>query len=103
MYQIPTYTDYLMLQGIPTALSGRDLIGIAYTGSGKTLVYVLPLIMFCLEQGCASHYFATCTHLKKIRLLGGAFFFEGMRGGDNALFEPCLGLTVCFVFFILEF
>ena len=35
---------------MPTVLTGRDLIGIAYTGSGKTLVYVLPLIMFCLEQ-----------------------------------------------------
>lgn len=32
------------------SLSGRDLIGIAYTGSGKTLVFVLPLVMFCLEQ-----------------------------------------------------
>lgn len=31
-------------------LSGRDIIGIAFTGSGKTLVFVLPLIMFCLEQ-----------------------------------------------------
>lgn len=32
------------------SLSGRDLIGIAYTGSGKTLVFILPIIMFCLEQ-----------------------------------------------------
>ena len=40
----------IQMQGVPTVLSGRDLIGIAYTGSGKTLVYVLPLIMFCLEQ-----------------------------------------------------
>ena len=40
----------IQMQGIPAVLSGRDLIGIAYTGSGKTLVYVLPLIMFCLEQ-----------------------------------------------------
>ena len=40
----------IQMAGIPTVLTGRDLIGIAYTGSGKTLVYVLPLIMFCLEQ-----------------------------------------------------
>lgn len=31
-------------------LSGRDMIGIAFTGSGKTLVFTLPVIMFCLEQ-----------------------------------------------------
>lgn len=40
----------IQVQGIPTVLSGRDLIGIAFTGSGKTLVFVLPLIMFCIEQ-----------------------------------------------------
>jgi hypothetical protein len=32
---------------------GRDLIGIAYTGSGKTLTFSLPLLMFCLEQEMA--------------------------------------------------
>jgi len=26
------------------------MIGIAFTGSGKTMVFVLPIIMFCLEQ-----------------------------------------------------
>lgn len=40
----------IQVQGIPTVLSGRDMIGIAFTGSGKTLVFVLPLVMFCLEQ-----------------------------------------------------
>jgi ATP-dependent RNA helicase DDX41 len=34
-------------------LLGRDLIGIAYTGSGKTLTFALPLLMFCLEQESA--------------------------------------------------
>lgn len=34
----------------PGSLSGRDMIGIAFTGSGKTLVFTLPVIMFCLEQ-----------------------------------------------------
>ncbi|XP_016141792.1 ATP-dependent RNA helicase DDX42-like [Sinocyclocheilus grahami] len=40
----------IQIQGIPTTLSGRDMIGIAFTGSGKTLVFTLPIIMFCLEQ-----------------------------------------------------
>lgn len=40
----------IQIQGMPTVLTGRDMIGIAFTGSGKTLVFVLPLLMFCLEQ-----------------------------------------------------
>ncbi|KAI6225744.1 RNA helicase [Aphelenchoides besseyi] len=40
----------IQMQGLPVALTGRDMIGIASTGSGKTLTFVLPLIMFCLEQ-----------------------------------------------------
>lgn len=40
----------IQTQGIPVVLSGRDMIGIAFTGSGKTLVFCLPILMFCLEQ-----------------------------------------------------
>ncbi|OJT14210.1 DEAD-box ATP-dependent RNA helicase 35 [Trametes pubescens] len=40
----------IQLQGIPTAFSGRDMIGIAFTGSGKTLAFCLPLIMLALEE-----------------------------------------------------
>jgi ATP-dependent RNA helicase DDX41 len=40
----------IQMQGLPAVLSGRDMIGIAFTGSGKTLVFVLPIVMFCLEQ-----------------------------------------------------
>ncbi|XP_013163194.1 PREDICTED: ATP-dependent RNA helicase abstrakt [Papilio xuthus] len=40
----------IQVQGIPAVLSGRDMIGIAFTGSGKTLVFILPIIMLCLEQ-----------------------------------------------------
>jgi len=35
----------IQIQGLPVVLSGRDMIGIAFTGSGKTLVFVLPMIM----------------------------------------------------------
>jgi len=40
----------IQVQGIPTVLSGRDMIGIAFTGSGKTLVFTLPLVLLCLEE-----------------------------------------------------
>ena len=39
----------IQIQGLPVALSGRDMIGIAFTGSGKTLVFALPMVMRALE------------------------------------------------------
>ncbi|KAI8093127.1 P-loop containing nucleoside triphosphate hydrolase protein [Halteromyces radiatus] len=39
----------IQIQGLPVALAGRDMIGIAFTGSGKTLTFSLPLLMFALE------------------------------------------------------
>ena len=39
----------IQVQGLPTVLSGRDMIGIAFTGSGKTLVFTLPMVCFALE------------------------------------------------------
>ena len=40
----------IQIQGLPTILSGRDMIGIAFTGSGKTLVFTLPCVMMALEE-----------------------------------------------------
>uniref|UniRef100_A0A7N0ZUF0 RNA helicase n=1 Tax=Kalanchoe fedtschenkoi TaxID=63787 RepID=A0A7N0ZUF0_KALFE len=40
----------IQVQGLPVILSGRDMIGIAFTGSGKTLVFVLPLIMVAYQE-----------------------------------------------------
>jgi len=37
-------------QAIPVALSGRDLIGVAKTGSGKTASFVWPMIIHILDQ-----------------------------------------------------
>lgn len=40
----------IQAQGWPIALSGRDMVGIASTGSGKTLSYVLPAIVHINNQ-----------------------------------------------------
>lgn len=40
----------IQAQAIPAALSGRDLIGIAKTGSGKTAAFLWPLIVHILDQ-----------------------------------------------------
>lgn len=40
----------IQMQGLPVALSGRDMIGVAFTGSGKTLVFLLPLLMIALQE-----------------------------------------------------
>jgi len=39
-----------VFQGIPIALSGRDIIGIAKTGSGKTAAFVWPLLVHVMAQ-----------------------------------------------------
>eukprot|EP00124_Ichthyophonus_hoferi_P000746 Ihof_evm6s30 gene=Ihof_evmTU6s30 len=40
----------IQAQGWPMALSGRDMVGIAETGSGKTLSYLLPAIVHIMAQ-----------------------------------------------------
>ncbi len=40
-YETPTP---IQAQGIPLALEGRDLVGCAQTGTGKTAVFVLPIL-----------------------------------------------------------
>ncbi|XP_011157859.1 ATP-dependent RNA helicase dbp2 isoform X1 [Solenopsis invicta] len=40
----------IQAQGWPIALSGRDLVAIAQTGSGKTLGYILPAIVHIIHQ-----------------------------------------------------
>lgn len=38
------------LQGVPIALSGRDMIGIAKTGSGKTAAFIWPMLVHIMDQ-----------------------------------------------------
>ncbi|KAJ0396788.1 hypothetical protein P43SY_007684 [Pythium insidiosum] len=40
----------IQVQALPCILAGRDLIGIAFTGSGKTMTFTLPLVMLALEE-----------------------------------------------------
>ncbi|KAI4349749.1 hypothetical protein L6164_010309 [Bauhinia variegata] len=46
-YEKPTS---IQCQALPVALSGRDIIGIAKTGSGKTAAFVLPMIVHIMDQ-----------------------------------------------------
>lgn len=40
----------IQAQAIPAGLSGRDIIGIAKTGSGKTAAFIWPLLVHILDQ-----------------------------------------------------
>jgi len=46
-YQSPTP---IQAQGIPIGLSGRDILGCAETGSGKTASFAIPMIQHCLQS-----------------------------------------------------
>ncbi|GER49578.1 dead box ATP-dependent RNA helicase [Striga asiatica] len=46
-YTTPTS---IQAQALPVALSGRDLLGCAETGSGKTAAFSIPMIQHCLAQ-----------------------------------------------------
>jgi superfamily II DNA/RNA helicase len=37
-------------QGVPIALAGRDMIGIAKTGSGKTAAFIWPMLVHIMDQ-----------------------------------------------------
>ncbi|XP_029638136.1 ATP-dependent RNA helicase DDX42 isoform X1 [Octopus sinensis] len=40
----------IQAQGVPVALSGRDIIGIAKTGSGKTAAFIWPMLIHLMDQ-----------------------------------------------------
>ncbi|CAN1285815.1 DEAD-box ATP-dependent RNA helicase 24 [Linum perenne] len=46
-YEKPTP---IQCQALPIVLSGRDIIGIAKTGSGKTAAFILPMIVHIMDQ-----------------------------------------------------
>lgn len=46
-YEKPTP---IQAQAIPAIMAGRDLIGIAKTGSGKTIAFLLPMFRHIMDQ-----------------------------------------------------
>ncbi|XP_032673041.1 ATP-dependent RNA helicase DDX42 isoform X3 [Odontomachus brunneus] len=40
----------IQVQAVPAALSGRDIIGIAKTGSGKTAAFIWPMLVHIMDQ-----------------------------------------------------
>ncbi|KAI2629421.1 DEAD-domain-containing protein [Xylaria nigripes] len=45
-----THATPIQAKSIPEALAGRDIIGLAETGSGKTAAFVLPILQSLLEH-----------------------------------------------------
>lgn len=51
-YQQPSPIQY---KAIPAALSGRDLLGCAQTGTGKTCAFAAPMLQRLYEEGRSDH------------------------------------------------
>lgn len=47
---VPLCLFFFFFQAIPVALSGRDIIGIAKTGSGKTAAFLWPALVHIMDQ-----------------------------------------------------
>lgn len=66
----------IQVQTIPLAIQGRDLIGLAETGSRKTAAFVLPILQALMDKPQSLHsyrcaYSRTCTaNLSRCRSLG---------------------------------
>ena len=46
-YVTPTH---IQEQSIPVALEGKDILGLAQTGTGKTAAFVLPMLQQLLDR-----------------------------------------------------
>ena len=44
----------IQAQALPVVLSGRDVIGVAKTGSGKTMAFVWPMLVHIKDQVIAT-------------------------------------------------
>ncbi|XP_051550146.1 probable ATP-dependent RNA helicase DDX59 [Myxocyprinus asiaticus] len=65
-YEAPTP---IQMQMVPVGLTGRDVIATAETGSGKTVAFLLPVVVRALESQTASPSCPTCLILTPTREL----------------------------------
>ena len=56
-YTVPTP---IQRQAIPLVLAGHDLVGVAQTGTGKTLAYLLPILQAFKTEGDGPHAVVVC-------------------------------------------
>ena len=66
---------------IPAALSGRDVIGLAETGSGKTGAFALPIVQSLLEK--QTKFFALILTPTRELAIQIAEQFEALGGSIN--------------------
>jgi ATP-dependent RNA helicase RhlE len=50
----------IQLKAIPLVLAGHDLVGVAQTGTGKTLAYLLPILQAFKSGGDGPHAVVVC-------------------------------------------
>jgi ATP-dependent RNA helicase RhlE len=80
-----THPTPIQAQAIPPALAGRDVIGCAATGTGKTAAYVLPLVeRFAGQQGTLGLVLAPTRELVQ-QLAEAVRFFAEPRGLTHAV------------------
>jgi ATP-dependent RNA helicase DDX41 len=84
----------IQIQAMPAALSGRDIIGIAFTGSGKTLVFSVPMLMIALQEEMRLPL--VTGEGPVVRLVLALLFFCGRGGGRCGTHAYlCIGPTLC--------
>ncbi len=50
----------IQVKAIPLVLAGHDLVGVAQTGTGKTLAYLLPILQAFKSEGDGPHAVVVC-------------------------------------------
>lgn len=75
----------IQAQGWPMALKGRDLIGLAETGSGKTLSYLLPSIVHINAQPYLGEEMRQnlCLRNQSMEILGEALRYSKIQSGTS--------------------